>query len=185
MASLREGAWRHQAWLALLVVAISGFSLVYACAIPFAAFAVMAAMTLSRGDAYRTTIVLWLVNQVIGYIILGYPWTVNSFSWGIVIGVVASLCTMTARWIVARLRMAWRAAQALVALGAAFAVYEVALYGVAVAGLGGTGTFVLPLDGRILIVNAAALVGLYGLHWIGAAVGLRHRRVFPVAARPA
>ena len=40
-----SGDWRHQAWLAFLVVAISAFSFVYACAPPFAAFSVLAAMT--------------------------------------------------------------------------------------------------------------------------------------------
>ena len=50
-----QAAWRHHVWLALLVVAISAFSFVAACATPFAAFAAVAALTLSRGDALRIT----------------------------------------------------------------------------------------------------------------------------------
>jgi hypothetical protein len=132
-----SGDWRHQAWLALLVVAIGAFSFVYACAPPFAAFSVLAALTLSRRDAIRTTVTLWLVNQAVGYVILGYPRTVNSFTWGLIMGVAAVLATLLAGQIVARLRTVGGLTRAIVALGGAFATYEVVLYAIAVAGLGG------------------------------------------------
>jgi len=45
---------------------VSAFSFVFACATPFAAFGVLAAMTLSRADAIRATVALWMANQVIG-----------------------------------------------------------------------------------------------------------------------
>lgn len=45
---------------------------------PFAAFGVLAAMTLSRADAIRVTVALWQANQAIGYGILEYPRTVNA-----------------------------------------------------------------------------------------------------------
>jgi hypothetical protein len=50
--------WAHQVWLAGLVVGVSALSFVFACATPFPAFAVLAAMTLSRPDAIRTTVAL-------------------------------------------------------------------------------------------------------------------------------
>ena len=91
-------------WLALLVVAISAFSFVAACATPFAAFAAVAALTLSRGDAFRITVALWLADQIVGYAIHGYPRTPESFAWGAAIGAAALLATWTARWAVTRLR---------------------------------------------------------------------------------
>ena len=52
-----QAAWRHHVWLALLVVdGQRRFSFVAACATPFAAVAAVAALTLSRGDAFRITV---------------------------------------------------------------------------------------------------------------------------------
>jgi hypothetical protein len=73
-----------------------------------------------------------------------------------------------------------------VALGGTFATYEVVLYAIAVAGLGGTGSFALPIVGRILVVNVIALAGLYVLHRAGAAVGISSRiamRELPASVR--
>jgi hypothetical protein len=53
--------WRHLFWLTLLVGASVAFSLGLACAIPFAAFAAAAALTLSRRDA----LILELENTTI------------------------------------------------------------------------------------------------------------------------
>ncbi len=65
--SADETGWGHQLWLALLVAASAAFSFVFACATPFAAFAAAAALTLSRRDALRLTVAVWLANQVLGY----------------------------------------------------------------------------------------------------------------------
>jgi hypothetical protein len=167
--------WAHQAWLACLVLVISALSFVFACATPFAAFGVLAAMTLSRTDAIRITVALWMANQVIGYAVLEYPRTGNSFSWGLAIGVAAVASTIVARLILSRLQTARGLTRAVVALGGTFAVYEAALFTVAVAGLGGTGSFAAAIVGRILVINAAALAGLYALYRIGVAVGISRR----------
>jgi hypothetical protein len=186
MTTARGADWRHQAWLAVLVIAISGFSLVFACAAPFAAFGALAAMTLSRGDAIRTTAALWLANQLIGFALLGYPRTANSFAWGLAIGAAAVLATLAAQWVVASLQIGGLG-RAIAAFAAAFAVYEVAIFGAAIAGLGGLGSFAVPIMRQVLITNVVAVVGLYALYRVGAAVGLA--RPSPVAvtapARPA
>jgi hypothetical protein len=179
-----EEASRHQAWLVFLVVAVSGFSLVFACATPFAAFGVLAAMTLSRADAIRITVALWLANQVVGYAVLGYPRTVNSFCWGLAIGVAAALSTLVARQIVSRLRAARGFTRTAAALGGAFVAYEAALLTFAVAGLGGTSSFAVPIVGRIFVLNAAAVAGGYALHRIGIAIGISGRPVVPNAPPP-
>ena len=164
--------WAHQVWLVGLVVGVSVLSFVFACATPFAAFAVLAAMTLSRPDAIRTTVALWMVNQVIGYGVLGYPRAVSSVTWGLAIGIAAVSCTLVARLILRRLSVARGPIRTAVALGATFAVYEAALFTLAVAGLGGTGSFAAPIVGRVLAINVAAFAGLYALHRIGFAVGI-------------
>ena len=174
--------WAHQAWLAVLVLAVSALSFVFACATPFAAFGVLAALTLSRTDAIRITIALWMANQAIGFGILGYPVTVNSVGWGLAIGGAAVSSTMVARLIISRLRTARGLTRAVVALAGTFAVYEIALFTVAVAGLGGIGSFAALIVGRIVVINAAALVGLHALYRIGVAVGVSRR---PAVATPA
>ena len=167
--------WRHQIWLAVLVLAVSAFSLVFACAAPFAAFGAMAAVTLSRRDAVRTTLALWAVNQAIGFGLLGYPRTANSFAWGLAIGAAAVLGTLAAQWIVARLRV-HELLLVLSAFVGAFAVYEAALLAVAVAGLGGLAAFGAPIMGQVALANLEALVGLALLHRLGAALGWSRAR---------
>jgi hypothetical protein len=166
-------AWRHHMWLSLLVVAVSAFSFVAACATPFAAFAAVAALTLSRGDAFRLTVALWLADQIVGYAIHGYPRTAESFAWGVAIAGAALLATWTARWAVTHLQ-APRPIRALSALVGAFTAYEAALFAVAAAGLGGTEHFTAGIVAPILALNAAAFVGLCGLHRLGAMIGLSY-----------
>ena len=173
---------RHQLWLAILVVATIAFTLVFACAAPFAAFGAAAALTLSRRDAIATTVAVWLVNQITGYVIVGYPWTLNSVAWGPAIGIAAVLGTVTALWTVRRLADAGDAARALAALILAFAVYEVAIFLVSAALLGGIEMFAPAIVGQVFVTNVAALAGLYGLNRLGESIGLRRRAASPVSA---
>lgn len=170
--SAGDTGWSHQLWLALLVAASAAFSFVFACATPFAAFAAAAALTLSRRDALRLTVAVWLANQVLGYAVLKYPWTANSFAWGAVLGAAALLTTVAARGVALRLAGRGYAVRALATLLAAFMVYEGVLFAVAVAWLGGTESFTLLIVGRIFSVNVVAFIGLYALHRVGVAVGL-------------
>jgi hypothetical protein len=170
--SADDTGWGHQLWLALLVAASAAFSFVFACATPFAAFAAAAALTLSRRDALRLTVAVWLANQVLGYAVLKYPWTANSFAWGAVLGAAAVLTTVAARWVTLRLAGRSYGVLALATLLAAFMVYEGVLFAVAVALLGGTESFTLLIVGRIFSVNVVAFIGLYALHRVGVGVGL-------------
>ena len=170
--STDDMGWSHQLWLALLVAASAAFSFVFACATPFAAFGAAAALTLSRRDALRLTVAVWLANQVLGYAVLQYPWTANSFAWGAVLGAAAVLTTGAARGVARRLAGRSDGVLTLATLLAAFMVYEGVLFAVAMAWLGGTESFTLPIVGRIFAVNVVALIGLYVLHRVGVAVGL-------------
>src|SRR4030095_15377358 len=102
-------------------------------------------------------------------------------------GAAALLATWTARWMVTRLQAAAPLTRALSALLGALAVYEAALLAVALSGLGGTESFTLEIVTRVLAINAVAFVGLYGLHRLGAVIGLRGSPVaIPASvARPA
>jgi len=174
---LHEAGWVPQSCLALLVIASSGLTFWYACAAPFAAFAVFAAVALSERDALRVVVALWLANQAIGYLLLGYPRTANSFMWGLAIGGAAVVSLLVAQWIAAALRSS-PVIRPVAALGGAFAVYEGVICVVAI-GLGGTGSLVPAIVGRILIVNVVTLSALLAVSRLGASVGVTWR---PVAA---
>ncbi len=170
--SADDTGWGHEFWLIVLVAASAAFSFVFACATPFAAFGAAAALTLSRRDAVRLTVAVWLANQVLGYAVLKYPWTANSFAWGAVLGAAAVLTTVGARGVARRLAGRSDGVRALATLLAAFMMYEGMLFAVAMAWLGGTESFTLLIVGRIFSVNVVAFIGLFALHRVGVAVGL-------------
>ncbi len=170
--SADDTGWGQEFWLALLAALSTAFSLVFACATPFAAFGAAAALTLSRRDAVRLIIAVWLANQVLGYAVLKYPWTANSVAWGAVLGAAAVLTTVAARGVTLRLAGRSDGVRALATLLAAFVVYEGMLFAVALAWLGGTESFTPLIASRILSVNVVAFISLCALHRVGVAVGL-------------
>ncbi len=91
--------WKRPFWIAVLVAASIGFSLGFACAMPFAAIAAVAACTLPRRDAYFLTGAAWLVNQWVGFAFQHYPRDANTIAWGAALGVIALLCTVAAQQI--------------------------------------------------------------------------------------
>ena len=173
---------RHHLWLATLVVATFAFTLVFACAAPFAAFGAAAALTLSRRDALLVTVALWLANQLTGFIVLGYPWTLNSLAWGPAIGIAAVLGSLAALWTVRRLAGTSDIVRVLAAFVLAFCVYEVAIFVASAAGLGAIEMYAPAILGRVFLTNVFVLVALYALNRLGATLGLRRRAVASVSA---
>src|ERR1700728_2187918 len=133
---------RRALWLALLVAASVAFTLGLACAMPFAALGAAIALTLPRRDALVLTGAAWLANQLVGFAVLDYPWTANTIAWGVALGAVAFLTTMSAQWLVPRVAGQGAIAVALATFLGAFCVYEGALFVVAATLLGGTEDFV-------------------------------------------
>jgi len=177
--------WRHRLWLALLVASSIAFTFGFACALPFAAFGAIAAMTLPGRDALLLSVALWLVNQVIGFTVLHYPWDGLTFVWGAVLGAVAVLSTGAAQ-VVTRGRGV--VAGSLPGFAAAFVAYEGSLYIVSAAALGGTEDFTVAIVIRILAINAGVFAGLLAVSQMIAAaagswIGLLGRPATPVGSR--
>jgi hypothetical protein len=171
MATSLTATNRLTFWIALLTAFSLAFSYGLACAAPLAAFAAIGALTLSPRHGAILVVTVWLANQAAGYVLLDYPYTLNSYALGIVMGVAALLALVAARLAAARLAsqgpvMAWTGAYL-----AAFAVYEVANFIPAAAGLGGVETFAPAIMGEILLLNTMAFVGLVVLHRIGLMTG--------------
>src|SRR5437899_8443875 len=94
----RQIAWFRPLWLGLLIVGSAALTTGYTCITPFAAFAVIAATTLSRRDAVLLTVALWLTNQTVGFGVLN----AQTFAWGVAIGAAAVIGTLAAHWTVRR-----------------------------------------------------------------------------------
>ena len=163
--------WRHWLWLAVLVGASVGFTLGLACAVPLAAFAAAAALTLSRRDALVLIVAVWLANQLVGFAVLDYPWTASTFAWGAALGAVAILATLAGQWTVEHSMGRGGAVGYIATFLVGFAVYEVALFAVSAILLGGTEIYTVAIQGWILAVNAIAFVGLLVLHRLAISAG--------------
>ncbi len=154
----------------LLVAACLSASLVFACATPFAAFAVLAAAMLPLRPALVTISAVWLVNQVVGFGLLGYPRTLNAVMWGLAIGAAGQIATITAVGVFRRLARTDRFAVYPIALVASFAAYELCLLAITPV-LGGAEAFGMSIVGRIAFLNAAWLVGLVAVYEIARLLG--------------
>ena len=152
---------RRTMWLcgAILAVACASSSLVFACATPFAAFAVLAAAVLPLRRALAVVAFAFAVNQVIGFCVLDYPRTANAALWGVGM-IAAALLTTAAATAVFRKFSSWGLfATYPVALVACFAVYEIVMLAMTPA-LGGAEAFSPDIVGQLAFVNAIWLVGL-------------------------
>ena len=124
----------------LLTLACALASFAFACATPFAAFAVIAAEILPLPSALLVVAAAWVVNQAIGFGALHYPIDSNTILWGAAIG-IAALAGTAAAALVLRLAQRVRVVVALgLALAAAVTVYELVLLA-ATPFLGGEGAF--------------------------------------------
>jgi len=172
---------RPSAWTAIVVLASTLLSYGLACAVPFAALAAIAALTLTRRDALLLVCLAWLSNQAVGFGLLNYPWDFETFAWGLALLAVSVLATLGAELCASRFRHTPKIAGALLAFVAAFTIYEGLLAFVTLAV--GSGTEVLSPDVvvQIFALNASAFVVLFA----ASRLRLPHGRRTPAAARSA
>ncbi|MGT2438443.1 hypothetical protein ACU4GH_24750 [Bradyrhizobium betae] len=143
----------------LLTLSCALASFAFACATPFAAFAVVAAAMLPLRPALLVVTGAWLVNQSIGFGVLHYPIDGSTIAWGFVIGAAALLATIAASSILRMLPQGRTPLMLALALVAAYAVYELALLA-ATPFLGGEGAFTAAIVTRIGLTSAVWLAGL-------------------------
>ena len=163
--------WRQLAWLAALVVASIAFTLGFACAVPFAAFAAAAATTLARREAILLTVAVWFANQIVGFTVLGYPWEADTLVWGVALGAVAVVTTLAAQWANGKFADLSALPRTIAVFAAAFVVYEGSLFVISATALGGTENFPPSIIAYILALNAVALAGLAALHRLATVAG--------------
>ncbi|MBX3578383.1 MAG: hypothetical protein KF723_14355 [Rhizobiaceae bacterium] len=158
------------AWIMIVAAASIAFSLALACATPFAAMAAIAGVFLAARPAIDLIAFAWVANQAVGFLVLGYPTTWDSFAWGAVIGVAA----LSALAVAVTMRRAVAAVlpAVVVAFLAGFAAYELVLFAAPALLPSGEEAFSAAIVLQIFWQNALALIGLTIFHWIAMSVGL-------------
>ena len=164
---------RRPLWIASLVAAGVALGFAFGCAAPRAAFAAIAALTMSgRREALMLTGALWFANQAVGFLFLHYPTQASTLAWGGAMGVISLLSCEAAGRTARRLKgLAGAGAAFVAAFLAAFVVYKGLIFGFGVAmGLsaGHVDTLLATLP-RIFLINACVFAGLGALYALGAA----------------
>jgi hypothetical protein len=157
-------------WIALIagLTVIGSYAL--ACVAPLAAVAALAALAMRRGEGLALVVVAWLVNQAVGFTLLSYPHTPDSYAWGAAIGVAAVLGYVAAAAVAPFFKSTLLAIAT--AFAAAFAVYQFALYAFGVATSYAGDSFSIAVVGEVLAINAVAYVGFLVLHRAAVALSL-------------
>jgi hypothetical protein len=156
-------------WIALVAACTVIGSFAFACAAPLIAVATFAATKMRIGEGFTLVLVAWLANQLVGYLVLGYPQTWDSFGWCAAIG-IATVLGFVGVVGVSRLEMP-SAAIAAMGLTMAFLVYETTLFAATTVLPSSNEALSFPVTAGVFEINAVALIGLLVLY--RAAVALR------------
>jgi len=179
--STLPAANRRAVWAAIVVAASVILSFGWACALPLAGFAAVAALTAARREALLLTGAVWFANQAVGFLFLHYPADAMTLFWGGALGVIALLSCESAGLLARRFP---GFTGGLAAFLAAFVVYESLVMAVTAVTGPGVDHFTAPVVTRIFLINLGAFAALMMLKAAGAAVANRDlSKAF--ASRPA
>lgn len=142
-----------------------GFSLLFACATPFAALAALSAMTLSRNDGLAAVSLTWMINQLIGYGILGYPADPMTMAWGVAI-LLSAVAALVAAWYALAL-LAKPLVRAIAAIMTALVAQQLTIYAASLILTSHPSAFSSAVLWQIAWTNLLGFVVLLSLHWIG------------------
>jgi hypothetical protein len=135
----------------LVLLAIGTACSVIGCELPFAGLAAAAALNLSRRDSILALLSVWLLNQVFGFTLHAYPHALNTYMWGVALGIATLVAFAAARALRGNL---------FAAFGGAFVAFELVLV-VSSVWLGGWEAYALHYLVEILAINAAWFAGAH------------------------
>jgi hypothetical protein len=171
-AQIHWSDWRRLVWIAALVALSIGLSLGFACAVPLAAFAAIAALTMNRAAALLLVLAVVLANQCVGLTALHYPFGPETLAWTAAFALVGALAVLAAEWAYRSTVLAHPIVAYAAACLAAFAAYEGGLFLITLLSSGDFAPYAASVVLRILAINAAAFLGLLVAGRIAAAIGL-------------
>jgi hypothetical protein len=172
MQSSAHGAERRLLWIGLLTAATLLMTGVFACAVPFAALAALAAFDTERRDGLLLIGAVWLANQVYGFTVLGYPHEAQAYYWGLTMGLGAVAAYYAARAVVAAIAPRGALLALVAALPVAFIAYEAVIYLGTLVLTHGEGAFNTDVVAYVSLVEVVAFLALLIAHRLAVAVGL-------------
>ena len=172
MQSSANGAERRLLWIGLLTAATLLLTGVFACAVPFAALAALAAFDTERRDGLLLIGAVWLANQIYGFTVLGYPHEAQAYYWGLAMGLGAVAGYYAARTVVSTLAPQGALLAIVAALPVAFAAYEAVLFLGTLVLSHGEGAFRTDVVAYVALVEAVAFLALLITHRLAVAAGL-------------
>jgi len=124
-----ESAWQSLAsnrWIPLVILAVGTASNLRYAHTPLVAFAVTSGVMLKRRQAITISLLLWLVNQTIGFSLRGYPFSTTALTWGVLMGVGTLMAVGFSSWrpAFARTSLAGHVLWLVIALLAGFFLYQ-------------------------------------------------------------
>lgn len=110
IATRFETAWRSLAtsrWWPFALLAVGTASNGIHAHTPLVAFAAMSGVTLLRRRAITIALLIWLVNQSVGFGLRGYPLSATAFTWGALMGLGTLLVVAFVSWRPGFARTSW------------------------------------------------------------------------------
>ena len=172
MQAAARSTERNLLWIALLTIATVLATGIFACAVPFAALAAVAALDSDRADGILLLGTIWLTNQVVGYGFLGYPLEAQAFGWGLAMGLGTLAAYFAARVCVAALSPYGVVAVVGSALPIAFLAYQAVLYAAGMLLPNGEGAFTYAVVAYVGLVEVVAYIVLLTAHRLAVSAGL-------------
>lgn len=172
MQSSAHGAERRLLWIGLLTAATLLMTGVFACAVPFAALAAIAAFDTERNDGLLLVGAVWLANQIYGFTVLGYPHEAQAYYWGLTMGIGAVVAYYAARAVVSSLAPKGALIAVVAALPVAFLAYEAVIFLGTLVISRGEGAFNTDVVAYVGLVEVVAFLGLLIAHRLAVAAGL-------------
>lgn len=161
-------------WALFLVAASAAFSLIFACSAPLVAVAVVASVILPLRHALVALVGAWLLNQAIGYGVLGYPVDAMSFAWGGIIGLCSLIALALVQLLLPQAARYSNMVKYLLLFAPAFIAYELSMFGIAALIADGTDSFTADIVGHVLATNAIAMVFYAVAHWLLSKLPFNH-----------
>jgi hypothetical protein len=170
-------------WGGVLIAATIVLSGKFACAVPFAALAALAALASDRKGGFLLIGMIWFVNQALGFAFLNYPFEFQSIAWGLMPGVSAFLSLLAARFAIDALR----GFNALIGAGgafvAAFCAYEGSLLAADFVVPSSEADFAWPVIKQIVAINAVSFAVLFCGYRALLAAGFLRGSLLPASGR--
>ncbi len=116
----------HGQLLPFLLLALAAASNSLYAHAPLVSFAAMSGVMLSRERAIAVALAIWLVNQIIGFGLRGYPLTGTAFMWGALMGIGTLLAVVFASLRPPFSRSSWagHVSWAIIAVMVGFGLYQ-------------------------------------------------------------